>query len=90
MFQLAGEGLGNFDIGEMAFDATFDHEYGEQEVILVASKTKSDWFISWSLPFALFSSLLLLLWSSPRSDHVTAFCRSFYGPFVAMRISKQV
>ncbi|CBN77808.1 conserved unknown protein [Ectocarpus siliculosus] len=28
---LAGEGSGQFDIGEMAFDATFDHDYGEQE-----------------------------------------------------------
>lgn len=32
VFQLAGEGSGQFDIGEMAFDATFDHDYGEQEV----------------------------------------------------------
>lgn len=31
-FQLAGEGSGHFDIGEMAFDATFDHDYGEHEV----------------------------------------------------------
>lgn len=30
--QLAGEGSGHFDIGEMAFDATFDHDYGEHEV----------------------------------------------------------
>ncbi|CAM9650043.1 unnamed protein product [Pylaiella littoralis] len=28
---LAGEGSGHFDIGEMAFDATFDHDYGGHE-----------------------------------------------------------
>ena len=33
--QLAGEGSGHFDLGEMAFDATFDDEYAEQEVCMI-------------------------------------------------------
>lgn len=30
--QLCGETSDHFDIGDMAFDATFEHEYAEQEV----------------------------------------------------------